>query len=191
MGLIMAKRIDSLKHGAAPCLFCAASALLIVANAGCRRTTIASSQDVNISSPVVVKVRAAETRTISATVTALGRCEALPDKLAMLTPVVEGQVAHLLIKQGERVSAGQAIVQLDQTMAKADLAEKQAARDSLVASLKLLESLPREAEQQAGKLAIEQGDVAIARAKRWSSGCNRSRTRMKCRTRRCSKRSRR
>ncbi len=97
-------------------------------------------------------------------VSALGRCEALPDKLALLTPAVEGQVESILVRQGQHVTAGQPIVQFDPTLANADLAEKQAARDSLAASLALLESRPRTAEQQASKLAIEQAKIAVARA---------------------------
>jgi RND family efflux transporter MFP subunit len=113
---------------------------------------------------VVVRVRAAEQLSVGREVSALGRCEALPEKLALLTPAVEGQVESILATQGQHVAAGQPIVQFDLTLAKADLAEKQAARDSLTASLALLESRPRTAEQQASKLAIEQAKIAVARA---------------------------
>lgn len=85
----------------------------------------------------------------------------MPDKLAMVTPAVEGQVTSLLAQEGQAVEAGQPLVQLDETLAKTDLAEKQANRDSLIASLDLLQSVPRTKEQAASKLAIEQAQVLL------------------------------
>ncbi len=80
---------------------------------------------------------------MSETVEALGRCEALPDHIATLTPAVEGHVHELFIKHGDPVKKGQPIVALDETVARADLAEKTATRDGLKASLAVLKSLPR------------------------------------------------
>ena len=58
-----------------------------------------------------------------------GRCEALPDHIATLTPAVEGHVHELFIKHGDPVKKGQPIVALDETVARADLAEKTATRE--------------------------------------------------------------
>ncbi len=77
------------------------------------------------------------------TVEGLGRCEALPNQIATLTPAVEGHVHELLVAQGDFVKKGQPIVELDKAVAQADLAEKTATRDGLKASLALLKSLPR------------------------------------------------
>lgn len=150
----------------------AASTLLVAGCGGLRadsttpdsKATADSEVTADGEAHVVVRVRAAERISVGRTVSALGRCEALPDKLALLTPAVEGQVESVFVTQGQHVTARQALVQFDLTLAKADLAEKQAARDSLRASLALLESRPRTAEQQASKLAIEQAKIAVARA---------------------------
>ena len=112
---------------------------------------------------VVVRVQPVERRSMAQTLTALGRCDALPEKLALLTMAVEGRVEAILVEQGEDVAQGQPLVRLDATLAQADLAEKQAARDSLMASLRLLESLPRTKEQEASKLAIELARITVER----------------------------
>ncbi len=115
---------------------------------------------------VAVRVEPARRSTLVETVEGLGRSEALPDRLATLTPAVEGHVHALLVKQGETVKKGQPIVELDKAVALADLAEKTATRDGLKAALALLKSLPRPEERRANELAVEQAKVALERAKR-------------------------
>ena len=115
---------------------------------------------------VTVKTEAARRGTQIRSVEGLGRSEALPEKLATLTPAVEGHVHELLVKQGETVKKGQPIVELDKAVALADLAEKTATRDGLKAALELLKALPRPEERRANELAIEQARVALDRATR-------------------------
>ncbi|MEO6812108.1 MAG: efflux RND transporter periplasmic adaptor subunit [Isosphaeraceae bacterium] len=119
----------------------------------------------NDEAHVSVRVVAARRGTMTVTIDGLGRCEALPDQLATLTPAVEGHVHELLVKQGETVSKGQPIVELDKAVAQADLAEKTGTRDGLKASLALLKSIPRPEERKANELAIDQAKVAVAQAK--------------------------
>jgi multidrug efflux pump subunit AcrA (membrane-fusion protein) len=95
------------------------------------------------------------------TVEGLGRTEPLPECVGSLTATVEGHVHELLVRLGDTVKAGQPILQLDPTVANATLAEKVANRDSLVAALKLLESLPRPEERRAAELAVEQGKISV------------------------------
>ena len=114
---------------------------------------------------VVVKTEPARLGTLTETVEGLGRCEAIPDHLATLTPAVEGHVHELLVKQGDAVKKGQPIVELDKAVALADLEEKTATRDGLKASLLLLKSIPRPEERRSTELAIEQAKVAVAQAK--------------------------
>jgi RND family efflux transporter MFP subunit len=113
---------------------------------------------------VVVRAEPARTGPVTEAVEGLGRVEALPDHLATLTPAVEGHVHALLVKQGDPVQKGQVIVELDKTVALADLAEKTATRNGLEASLKLLQSLPRPDERRSNELAIEQAKVSVERA---------------------------
>jgi multidrug efflux pump subunit AcrA (membrane-fusion protein) len=113
---------------------------------------------------VTVRVEPARRGTIVETVEGLGRSEAIPAKLAMLTPAVEGHVQNLVVKQGEPVTKGQTILELDKAVALADLAEKTASRDGLKASLALLKSVPRPEERRSNELAVEQAKVALERA---------------------------
>ncbi len=143
--------------------------LLCVGLAGCHKESqTAEAKDEHSGKEeahVTVRVEAARRGTIVQTVEGLGRSEAIPTKLAMLTPAVEGHVHELVVKQGETVKKGQPIVELDQSVALADLAEKTATRDGLKASLALLESLPRREERRSNELAVEQAKVALERAK--------------------------
>jgi RND family efflux transporter MFP subunit len=113
---------------------------------------------------VLVRTEPAKMGPLSESVGGLGRCEALPDHIATLTPAVEGHVHDLRVTQGQAVKKGQPIVELDKAVAQADLAEKAASRDSLKASLVLLKSLPRPEERKANELAVQQAKVAVARA---------------------------
>src|SRR5260221_14694323 len=59
---------------------------------------------------VVVRAEAAQIRTIALTVDGLGRCETLPQRGALLTAAIEGQVQRIAAKVGEPVKCGQTIV---------------------------------------------------------------------------------
>ncbi len=112
---------------------------------------------------ITVIVKPAEFHNIGRTISLLGRCDTPPEKRALITSVIEAQVTKLLAKQGDRLNAGQAIVQLDTQLAEADLAEKQAARDSAEASLTLLRA-PREEDQRTARLAVDQAMLGVERA---------------------------
>jgi HlyD family secretion protein len=113
--------------------------------------------------PGHVNVRCVPARRLpfAITVDGLGRTEPLPESVGSLTAVVEGHVHTLLVKIGDKVKAGQPILQLDPTVAQASLAEKEANRDSLKAALKLLESLPRPEERRAAELAVETAKIGL------------------------------
>jgi multidrug efflux pump subunit AcrA (membrane-fusion protein) len=127
----------------------------------------ATSEEASSEAEASVTVRVVPARfdTSARVVEGLGRCEALPDHIAPLTPAVEGHVHELLVEQGRPVKKGQPIVELDKAVAQADLAEKSATRDGLVASLALLKSIPRPEERRATELAVEQAKVALEQAR--------------------------
>jgi multidrug efflux system membrane fusion protein len=134
---------------------------------GCARGGQAAGEkeDDEKEADVHVRVKPAEQRTIAGKVTGLGRCEAIPQRFAVLTAAAEGRVIQLLKQPGDRVEPGCAIVQLDGAVAVKNLKEKEAARDSQKASFELLQSLPRAEEQNNAKLAIEQAEVAVEKAR--------------------------
>lgn len=113
---------------------------------------------------VAVHMKPAERRTIAQVVQALGTCETLLNKTAVLTPAIEGQVLDILAKPGDAVKAGQPIVQLDPRLAEANLNEKKATRDGLMAALDLLKATPRPEEQKNCQLAIDDAKVGVQKA---------------------------
>lgn len=113
---------------------------------------------------VTVHCVPAQKQALSVSVSTLGRTELLPENLGALTATVEGHVHKLLVNLGDRVKAGQPLVQLDLTVAKTALAEKQATLDSLKAALVLLASKPRPEEVRAAELAVEQGKLSVEHA---------------------------
>ncbi len=141
-------------------------ALLIAGASGCNSKIVqaepAKSTDAADSDEALsVRAEAAQLRTIKETVVAMGRCEALPDRVACLTPAMEGQVESLLAKVGDTVKQNQPIVQLDAHMAQTNLVEKTATRDGLNATLQLLQAPPRAEELKMQESAVEQAKLAF------------------------------
>jgi RND family efflux transporter MFP subunit len=118
-------------------------------------------QEEKIPGHVNVRCVTARRLPFAITVEGLGRTEPLPECVGSLTAAVEGHVHELLVRIGDTVKAHQPILQLDPTVAKATLAEKEANKDSLVAARKLLESLPRPEERRAAELAVEQAKISV------------------------------
>ncbi len=144
-----------------------ALSLVLAGLAGCSTQadpTASDAKAADAAALVTVRAEPARVGRVAETVEGLGRCEAIPDHLATLTPAVEGHVHRLFVKQGSLVKAGQPIIELDKSVAQADLAEKSATLESLKAALALLKSLPRPEERRANELAVEQAQVAVERA---------------------------
>jgi HlyD family secretion protein len=143
-------------------------AIALIAGTGCgaSRAPADAPKAGEESSEGAIKVRAAavEKRTLSETISGLGKCEALPDRLASAAPAIEGQVARIFVKLGDRVTRGQPIVELDARIAKANLDEKTATREAARASKKLLEAPPRPEELKSQELAVEQAKIAHDKA---------------------------
>lgn len=139
-------------------------AVVVLAGCGAREATGAKDPAEDQPEAIAVRTQPAQQRTISHTVEALGTCEPLPDKTASLAAAIEGQTAAIPAKVGDAVKAGQVLVQLDRRLAEANLAEKKAARDGLVASLALLKALPRPEEQKGFQLAVDEAKVGVDKA---------------------------
>ena len=98
------------------------------------------------------------------TVAGIGRSEALPNRLVTLTPAMQGQVASIEANLGDTLDQGDLVVELEPALAKADVAEKKANRDTLQAALDLLTAEPRPEERKGLEIAIDQARSAVARA---------------------------
>ena len=98
------------------------------------------------------------------TVDGIGRAEALTGGAVTLTPAVAGQISEILANLGDMVHRGDAIVRLDTAVAAADLAEKEAQRDTLKAALELLAAEPRPEDRRGPELAVEQAKLGVEQA---------------------------
>ncbi len=150
--------------------FVVGAASICVGLAGCgNKNDAAEAANTNARPPVdealPVLVEPAKIQTIAETVEGLGRCEALPDRIASLTPAVEGHVQDVLVKLGDHLTLGQPVVQLNKRIAQANKDEKVATRDGLKSSLALLKAPPRPEELKNQELAVEQAKVATEKAK--------------------------
>ena len=109
--------------------------ILLACLLGCRHAGQTAAEKEH-EPDVRVRVQPAERRTIAEKVSGLGRCEAIPDRFAVLTAAAEGRVVHLPKQPGAEVKAGEAVVELDTTIAARNLTEKEAARDFQKVSLR-------------------------------------------------------
>ncbi|HEY1784846.1 MAG TPA: HlyD family efflux transporter periplasmic adaptor subunit [Pirellulales bacterium] len=140
--------------------------LLVAAPAGCHHaggdTEAASGSD--DTPALAVRAVAAQTRSLEETVDGIGRSEALPSGLVTLTPAVQGHVEAIAANLGDMVHRGDLIVELDPTVAKADVAERQANRDTLKAAWDLLRADPRPEDRRGLEIGVEQAKAAVARS---------------------------
>ncbi|HEX4145319.1 MAG TPA: HlyD family efflux transporter periplasmic adaptor subunit [Pirellulales bacterium] len=145
------------------CLICC---LIVAAPLGCRHGGDGAEAEAGSDDAPVLAVHAAraETRSLEETVDGIGRSEALPSGLVTLTPAVQGHVEAIAANLGDLVRRGDVIVELDPTVAKADVAERQANRDTLKAAWDLLRADPRPEDKRGLEIGVAQGKAAVARA---------------------------
>lgn len=140
--------------------------LLIALVFGCSRAPGVSAEKGDAQEAPAVEVRTvpAEQRTVDETVHAIGRSEALPNRLVTLTPAVAGHVHEIPVTVGDAIHRGDTIVRLDSIAATADMTEKEAQRAVLKAALDLLVAPPRPEDRRAPEIACQQAKIAVARA---------------------------
>jgi membrane fusion protein (multidrug efflux system) len=119
--------------------------------------------------PPAVEVGAVQSVTLVDEVTAVGSLRARQS--VMLKPEVSGRVAQLAFRDGDRVRRGQLLVQLDDTLQKAQLQQAQAqaniAQTNLVRSRELHGQgfvSQSAVDQNVAALEVAQAQVALARA---------------------------
>ncbi len=139
------------------------TAWIMVSGCG-HKTSLSSEQAAADPTSVIVRAEHAEVRNIDVTIDAWGSCTASPQHIATIMPAVEGQVEKIIAKPGDKLTKGQAILQLDDRIARANLAEKTANRDGLKASLSLLKAPPRPEELLAQESAVQQAKIVCDKA---------------------------
>ena len=138
--------------------------LLVVGIAGCGDHSRGTAESEGATGRVTVRVEPAQRRRVVAKVYGLGQTEGLPDHRATITAAVQEEVHAILVQPGSRVAERQPLVELRSSAARDALEQRKAECDSLQASLRLLESLPREEEWKGRELAIAQAKLAMDKA---------------------------
>jgi len=145
---------------------CLIGGLLFAAPLGCRHGGGDAESEAGSDDTPVLAVHAvrAETRSLEETVDGIGRSEALPSSLVTLTPALQGHVEEIAANLGDSVHRGDLIVELDTAVAKADVAERQANRDTLKAAWDLLRADPRPEDRRGLEIGVAQAKATVARA---------------------------
>ncbi|MDI6771976.1 MAG: efflux RND transporter periplasmic adaptor subunit [bacterium] len=111
---------------------------------------------------IPVEVAAVEQGTVSHTVEVSGTVTSY--RAAEIYPKVSGRVARVLVQDGARVAAGQALIELDPADQRADLAQAEAAVAAAEARLSLLESGLRPQERQVVQNTVTQAQNQVKAA---------------------------
>ncbi|MDR7518744.1 MAG: efflux RND transporter periplasmic adaptor subunit [Armatimonadota bacterium] len=111
--------------------------------------------------PAVVPVEVArvEVGSVARTVEVSGSVTAA--RLAELFPRISGRVARVLVTDGDRVAAGQALVELDAADQRAEVAQAEAGAAAAAARLAQLEAGPRPEERQVVFNAVTQAQSQV------------------------------
>jgi RND family efflux transporter MFP subunit len=108
---------------------------------------------------IPVEVAAVEQGTVSHTVEVSGTVTS--SRVAEIYPKVSGRVTRVLVQDGARVAAGQALIELDPADQRTDLAQAEAAVAAAEARLALLESGLRPQERQVIQNAVTQAQNQV------------------------------
>jgi len=143
-----------------------AAMLLVTLTTGCSSRSAGEAQEkpAGEDSRIHVQVATAQRRTLTGRVFGLGRSEAVPGRRAAITATVQDEIVRLLVQPGQRVKAGQPLLELRGAVARATLAGKIADRAALDAALHLLKAPPRPEEQKNHELAVTDAQLAVDKA---------------------------
>ncbi|MSP68486.1 MAG: efflux RND transporter periplasmic adaptor subunit [Alphaproteobacteria bacterium] len=120
--------------------------------------------------PIPVEAAKATVDTISQEIAAVGTLQS--NESVVVQPEIAGRVARLMFKEGEKIAAGAPLVELDQTILKAELAQARAELTLSEANAARTDTLFRQGtatararDEAIAKLEADQARIALARAK--------------------------
>jgi len=121
-------------------------ACLFLLAGGCGQEADEEAEETIHYDPVPVRVVAAKSATLQPTLDLIGTIVVMPERTAILSPLEGGTIAKVLVIEGQRVRAGDVLVQLDPRLARADLAKATATLGEKSAVLARLKRGPRPQE---------------------------------------------
>lgn len=119
-----------------------------VLNADRVDSNIAAESDEPAPAPVPVQAAKVQRVTLRPALELVGNVMAIPERIAMVSPQLGGWVTELCVHEGQIVTAGEALVQLDERTTKTDIQRTSAVVAEKAAALKRLKRgyLPQELE---------------------------------------------
>jgi multidrug resistance efflux pump len=99
------------------------------------------------------------------TLEVVGRTQPVPGRVGVIAPAVLHPVTRVLAAPGDRVKAGQPLVEIDADEPEADVRAKGAAVAELEAGLARLKAMPREDERAEARATLEAARVATEAAR--------------------------
>src|SRR4051794_8330029 len=98
--------------------------VVVLLLAACHRA--AGDEDEVAHGPRAVVCAPATLRTVSDTLDVRGTVAPLPDRDAQVSPQVAGRISRVLVREGDKVKAGQPLAQIDTSPLEDDVAEGKA-----------------------------------------------------------------
>ncbi len=139
-------------------------ALALVLFVGCGAP---SDEQAKIEREVPVTAVTVQPQTMRPTLDLIGTVMAVPERTALLTCQISGQITTVNVVEGQTVTAGEPIALVDSRLIEADLGKAQAALAEALANLSMLETgpLPEEIEAARQDMRTASASAAGRRAK--------------------------
>jgi len=122
--------------------------LMAVAMSGCKKAASgeAAEEDKLPKEPVPVRAVRVERTTLKPSIELVGTLVAIPEQTTSLSPQIAGWIQKIMVVEGDRVRAGDVVLQLDSRIAEAEEAKAAASVDEKTAILQRLKRGPRREE---------------------------------------------
>ena len=134
--------------------------VMISGLAGCKKETGGAQEDAAVATPVLVRVAAAKVATLQPSIDLVGVLEAVPERIAILTSQVAGQVQSVSVVEGQAVHKGDEVLRLDDRNAQAQQAKVRASVQEAQAVLARLKRGPRPEEIEAARQDARKAQTA-------------------------------
>jgi len=139
------------------------AAMVVLAVSGCRKAASESKEEEDTlpKEPVPVRAVKAERISLKPSIDLVGSLIAIPERSTAVSPQVAGWIKKIMVVEGDRVQAGDEVVQLDARMSEADLAKATASVDEKAAIVERLKRGPRPEELEMARHDAHKVEVAV------------------------------
>ena len=123
----------------------ALAGLMAFAMSGCKKagSDAPAEEDKLPTDPVPVRAAKVQQMTLKPSIDLVGSLVAISERTTVVSPQIAGWIEKVMVVEGDRVRAGDALLQFDARMAEADVAKAAASVDEKSAILERLKHGPR------------------------------------------------